>query len=461
MSLCYGAAVARKLTVSPPAQAVRCHVELGNRYAVSVAHLAGAWVSNASIYVEEPMSRLVLKPDRVIDGTGAPALEQHAVIVSGTTIEAVMPSVQVQPSGSDQVLELPGMTLIPGLINNHVHLVLPGDNTPFVPWIDLQSDATLALRAAHNLQTSLRSGVTTVRDCGGRGMTVLDVRQAQSAGLIEGAHVIACGWTLTITGGHTRQFGGEVDGEINLAREVRKVVSRGADYVKVMASGGGTPGSLSQYPSFTEAELRAIVATAHGLGRQVCAHCIAAQSIANAVAAGVDLIEHASFYGADLIPRYDARIGEQLAQAGIPVTPTLQVSRDMVDLSPDEAERSLWQRRQETQRAIVGKLRELGVPLLAGSDAGWRATAFDTFWKELDELVACGLSPLEAIHAATGAVSAALRKDNEFGAIVPGQRADLVAVAGNPAEQIQALREVLLVMQAGEIVVAELTGVRD
>lgn len=402
------------------------------------------------------MSRTVFMPDRVIDGTGGPALEQHVVVVSGTTVEAVVPTAEYSTQVGDTVFELRGATVIPGLINNHVHLVLPGDNTPFVPWIDLQSDAALALWAAHHAQVSLRAGVTTVRDCGGRGEVVLDLRRAQADGLIEGAHIIACGWTLTITGGHTRQFGGEVDGEIEAARMARKVISRGADYVKVMAAGGGTPGSLSQYPSFTEAELRAIVETAHGLGRQVCAHCIATASIENAIAAGVDFIEHASFYGSDLLPDFDERVAERLAQSGIPVTPTLQVGRDIVDLLPEGDEfRDLWARRRENQLGIVARLRELGVPLLAGSDAGWRATAFDTFWKELDELVICGLTPIQAIHAATGAVTAALGLGDEFGTLRPGLRADLVAVDGNPGERIQALQDVVLVAQAGAVVTFE------
>lgn len=398
------------------------------------------------------MGRKILMPDRVIDGRGTAALGGHAVIVSGETIDDVIPAARLESHDNDEVLDLRGTTLIPGLINNHVHLVLPGDNTPFVPWIDLQSDAVLALLAAHNIQQSLRAGVTTVRDCGGRGTTVLDVRKARADGLIDGAQVISCGWTLTITGGHTRQFGGEVDGTDGLAREVRRVISRGADYVKVMAAGGGTPGSLPQYPSFTESELRAIVETAHGLGRRVSAHCIATGSIENAVAAGVDLIEHASFYGPDLIPHLDERVAEQLARSGIPVTPTLQVNRDLVDLLPEGPERTLWQRRQESQREIVRRLRELGVPILAGSDAGWRATAFDTFWKELDELVACGLTPLEAIRAATSAATEALGIDDQFGAVSPGQRADLVAVAGNPAHDIRAVKAVTMVMQAGRIV---------
>lgn len=400
------------------------------------------------------MSKLILKPESVIDGTGAAPLMRHVVVIDGQQIAAVVPAAELGSEDAAAALDLPGKTVIPGLINNHVHLVLPGDNTPFVPWIDLQSDAALALRAAHNIRTSLHAGVTTVRDCGGRDTVVLDLRAAQAAGLVEGAGIVSCGWTLTITGGHTRQFGGEVDGEVGLARAVRKVVSVGADYVKVMAAGGGTPGTLPQYPSFTESELRAIVETSHGLGRLVSAHCIAAASIENAVNAGVNLIEHASFYGPDLIPHYDERLAEKLAASGIAVTPTLQVNRDLVDLLDDGPELSMWKRRQETQREIVGKLRELGVPLLAGSDAGWRATAFDTFWKELDELVACGLTPVEAIRSATSAVSAALGHGDEYGAVRAGQRADLVLLDGDPAGDISILQNVDMVIQAGRVVVS-------
>jgi len=397
------------------------------------------------------VSKIILMPETVIDGTGAAPLAGQAVTIEDDRITQIAPVGDLSAADRDAAVDLSGKTIIPGLINNHVHLVLPGDNTPFVPWIDLQSDASLALMATHNIQTSLRSGVTTVRDCGGRREVILDLRNARAANLIDGANVIACGWTLTITGGHTRQFGGEVDGEVELARAVRKVISRGADYVKVMAAGGGTPGTFSQYPSFTESELRAIVETAHGLGKLVCAHCIATASIENAINAGVDLIEHASFYGPNLIPQIDSRVAEKLAASGIPVTPTLQVNRDLVDLLDDGDERSMWQQRQETQREIVHKLQELGVTLLAGSDAGWRATAFDTFWKELDELVACGLRPVDAIHAATGAVTAALGYD-DYGTIQAGQRADVVVVDGDLASDIRALQQVEMVIQHGQIV---------
>jgi imidazolonepropionase-like amidohydrolase len=395
------------------------------------------------------MTRLLLYPEWLIDGTGADAARGQAVVIAAGRFERIAPAAALVATEDDEIVRLDGMTLIPGLINNHVHLNLPGDNTPFTPWIDLQTDAALALWSAHNSAVSLRSGVTTVRDCGGRGTTVLDTRDAQAGGRVSGAHIIACGWPLTISGGHTRHFGGEVDNEDGIRTMVRRVVSKGADFVKVMASGGGTPGSLSQYPSFTVAELRTLVETAHGLGRKVSAHCIATASIANAVEAGVDMIEHASFYGPDLVPHLDPRVADLLAEAAIPVTPTLQVARDMVDLLPDGPERDLWRQRQEAHHAIVRTLHARGVPMLAGSDAGWRATAFDTFGKELEELIVCGLSVPDAIHAATGGVTRALGYSETFGTIQPGQRADLVAVAGNLATDIHCLTHVSAVMQAG------------
>ena len=398
------------------------------------------------------MIRTILQPRWIIDGTGAPPLTDHAVVISGDLVTEVTPVQQLVRQDNDRVIDFPESTLIPGLVNNHVHLVLPGDNTPFVPWIDLQSDAALALMAAYNARTSLLSGVTTVRDCGGRGTIVIDVREAQSSGLIETARIVSCGWTLTITGGHTRHFGGEADGEDALRKMVRKAISQGADYIKVMASGGGTPGSLSQYPSFTLSEMRVITETAHSLGRKVSAHCIALESIVNAIEAGVDLMEHGSFYGTDLLPHFDRHVAERLAKSNIPVTPTLQVNRDLVDLLPEGPERALWERRQQTQREIVRALNELGVPLLAGSDAGWRATAFDTVWKEIDELAECGLSPVAAVRAATGAVCEALGLDDRFGTVQPGKTADLAVVDGDLSADVQRLRRVSNVFLAGNMV---------
>ncbi|NJN18849.1 MAG: amidohydrolase family protein [Oscillochloris sp.] len=396
--------------------------------------------------------RSLLYPEWLIDGSGNPPLHNQVVVLEGDRITAVEPAATVAARPDDTVSHLPETTLLPGLINNHVHLVLPGDNTPFLPWADLQSDATLALWAEHNAQVSLRAGITTVRDCGGRKAVVINLRDAQRLGVAGGAQVITCGWPITITGGHTRFFGGEVDGIDGVTRMVRYAVSLGVDFIKVMGSGGGTPGSLAQFPAFKLEEMRAIVETAHGLGRKVCVHCIATDSIRIAVEAGVDLIEHAMFYGPDGLPHYDERVAEQLAQAGIPVTPTMQVNRDMIERTTGP-EQEGWLRRREGHQQAVDGLRRLGVPLLAGSDAGWRATSFDSFWKELDELASAGMTPVQAVRAATAAVTAALGMADEFGAIKPGQRADLLIAHGDVSTDLSYLQQVHSVYQNGELVV--------
>ena len=394
------------------------------------------------------MKRTILYPDRIVDGTGAPPLDGHAVILSDGLIEAICPVAEVNAQDDDTKIDLAGTTLTPGLINNHVHLVLPGDNTPFEA-VQLESDNVLTLRAAHNASVSLHAGVTTVRDCGCRGTTVVDLRNMQTRGLAHCARVITCGWPLTITGGHGRYFGGEADGEDALSSMIRRLVSLGVDFIKVLASGGGTAGSLSHFPSFSPAELRGIVSTAHGLGQRVSAHCTATQSIEIAVDAGVDWIEHALFIARDGQLQYDARVAEKMAISRIPVTTTMQVAKDMLEVALPPAERGKWEQMLERDREFKRTLRELGVSLLAGSDSGWRCTRFDTFWRELEELVVIGMSPVEAIHAATGATAEALDRADQIGAIRPGLIADLTAVNGDATADIGRLADIRAVFQAG------------
>lgn len=392
--------------------------------------------------------RIHLRPEWLIDGTGAPAKKNSVVVIEGRCIQSVGLSDEIRPLESDVVLELKGFTLIPGLVNNHVHLVLPGDNTPFTT-VQTESDSELTLRAVCKARESLKAGVTTVRDCGGRGAIVVHVRDAQANGYISGPRILATAWPITITGGHGRYFGGEADGAYELTRIVRRIVSSGADFVKVFASGGGTPGSLSQYPSFSVSELKVIVETAHGLGRPVAAHCTATPSISNAIEAGVDLIEHALFVDPDGVSRYDPSVAGRLAESGIPVVTTMEVARDLVDMGADVPDQDRWRRMLQSDREIKARLRESGVRLIAGSDAGWRATGFDTFWKELAELVEIGMSPVEAVHAATGAGASVLGLDRQCGTIRPGLVADLVIVRGNLSEDIRHLAHVEGVYQAG------------
>jgi imidazolonepropionase-like amidohydrolase len=394
--------------------------------------------------------RTLIYPEWLIDGTGVPASQGRALAFADDgRIEAVGRAGDLLPGDNDSVIHAPSATLLPGLINMHVHLSLASDNAPFVDYMDAHSDVALGLRAAYNARASLGGGVTTARDCGSRGRSVLDVRSARADGLVQGARILSAGCALTISGGHMRPFGGEVDGSDGVRQMVRRLVSAGADFVKVAGSGGGTPGSLSDYPSFSTEELGVIVETAHGLGRRVTVHCTATAAIARAVEAGVDSIEHGYFVAPGAFQAFDERLAERIAQAGISITPTLQVFRDMAEYLPTGPERDGWQRRRETLVANVGRLHRAGVRLTAGSDAGWRLTQFDNYWRELEEMVTCGLSPLEVIHAATGAASQAIGRADDFGSLRPGLAADLLLVDGNPADDIRCLAAVRHVWSEG------------
>jgi imidazolonepropionase-like amidohydrolase len=201
--------------------------------------------------------------------------------------------------------------------------------------------------------------------------------------------------------------------------------------------------------------LKAIVEAAHELGRRVTVHCTATAAIERAAAAGVDSIEHGYFVAPGQFDAYDEALAQRLAEAGISITPTLQVFRDMAELLPAGPERDLWQRRLETLVANVGRLHRAGVRLTAGSDAGWRLTRFDNFSRELEQLESCGLSATEVIHAATGAASQAIGRENDFGALRPGLRADLVLVEGNPADDLRRLADVRQVYLEGFMPLAQ------
>src|SRR5579859_1686317 len=397
------------------------------------------------------MVRKLIYPEWLIDGSGAPAREGYALaFAENGPIEAVGPSSELVAGDADTLVRAPGATLMPGLINMHAHLTLASDNAPFIPYMDAHSDVALGLRAAHSAQASLAAGITTVRDCGSRGRTVLDLRLAQAEGILRGPRVLAAGHALTISGGHMRPFGGEVDGVDGVRQMVRKLVSSGADFIKVAGSGGGTPGSLTDYPSFSVEELQAIADAAHDLGRRVTVHCTATAAILRAVEAGVDSIEHGYFAAPGAVSTYDEALAERLAATGISITPTMQVFRDMSEYASARPEQEMWLRRRDVLVDHVSRLHGAGVRLTAGSDAGWRLTRFDNYWRELEQMAACGLSAVEVIHAATGAASHAIGQHNEFGTLRAGLVADLVLVDGNAARDVRALAAIRGVYQAGQ-----------
>ncbi len=404
---------------------------------------------------------LALRAGQMIDGTGAEPQRDMVVTLERGVITKVGPAAAV-PRGVP-ILDLSEYTVLPGLINAHAHTILPGDGTPFAEWMDMP-DEFLLLQAHANALSSLHSGVTTIRDCGGKGTIMFRLRDAIRAGIVSGPRFVLSGRASTITGGHCRYFGGEADGVEGMRLAARQLLKEGADFIKIMASGGGTVGTYSQFPSYEIEEMRAAIMEAHKIRKLASCHCIATESISRALDAGTDHIEHCSFMAPDTTWQYDEAIAQRVASAGVYVTATLQVSMDSMVATRERYEQGiateeearmmpLMPKRSENGIANMHYLHELGVPIVAGNDAGWRYTGFDDFYQELELLSHAGMTPIEAIHAATGRAATACHLDGIVGTIAAGCVADLLVVREDPATTLGALKDPAMVLQSGLTIV--------
>ena len=401
----------------------------------------------------------LLRGDWLLDGTGAPPVPDGALLVEAGRIAAVFqgapPQGAVPPDAA--VLECPGCTLMPGLIDAHVHLNLPGDGSTLEEVVR-ETDGVLAATAAFASARALAAGITTVRDVGAARRTVFDVRRAQRLGHGNGARILACGQPLTITGGHTWYLGGEADGEDALRRKVREMAKLGADFIKVMASGGGTLGTQSWLPSYRAEELAAITGEAHRMGLKVAMHCLCAASTDAAIEAGADHIEHAGFI-ADASGRqeYVPATADRLARSGIPVSGTLAVGGTAVAAMErletrtpaEQAFLDRWRHSLAVNLDQFHRMLEAGVRFVAGTDAGWRFTTIESLPMEMRLMQEGGMSATAVLASATGDCARALGIDTEVGTLRPGRAADVIAVPGNPADDLRRLEDVRMVMQGG------------
>jgi imidazolonepropionase-like amidohydrolase len=403
----------------------------------------------------------LIRADRLIDGTGAAPLKDAVLVVNEGKIVGAFQG--APPEGlvtaDAEVLDFPGCTVMPGMIDTHVHLNLPGDGTLLEDAVR-EPEGVLLATSVFTAATALAAGITTVRDVGAYGTTAIDLRRALELGLAKGPRLLACGQPITITGGHTWYFGGEADGEDGLRRKVRHMAKIGADFIKVMGSGGGTVNTMSWLPAYRREEMMALADEAHRLGRKITVHCLCADSIDYAVDAGVDQIEHAGF----LVDRsgrqeFVPMVAEKLARSGIPVTGTLAVGGAVVNVmqakekrTPDEeAMLTRWLKMLDDNLNQFRKLREAGVAFVAGTDAGWRFTPFDGLPLELELMHRGGMPTMEAIVAATGFAAKVIGIDDKVGTLTKGLAADVIVVGGNPLDDLAKLRDLRLIMQAGHV----------
>ena len=242
----------------------------------------------------------LLTAARLLDGSGAGALEDAAVLIEGGTIRAIGRRSEVRPPDGAVATthEYGDATILPGLVDGHTHLVGIGDGTRGDD-LAAQDDDLLLIRATVNARAMLHSGVTTIRENGAKGRIAFSVREAIRRGIADGPSMVVAGRAVTITGGHLHWFGGEADGPDGLRHAVRQLVKEGADFIKIMASGGSTRSSHPYLPAFTPGELQAIVDEARRHERLTAAHAVPSAAIEDCLDAGLDMIIHCSMTGPD------------------------------------------------------------------------------------------------------------------------------------------------------------------
>ena len=404
-------------------------------------------------------TRHLISASRLFDGKGQD-LQDSGVVLTEDRIAAVGPRAELlsQFTSADLVEEhFEGCTLLPGLIDMHTHLIMQGDGLP--AWEHSQNpDEILLLVAARNAWRCLQAGFTTVADMGAKGMVTFRLREAIQKKIVVGPRLYLSGRPLTITGGHGWMLGSEVDGGDGLRHAVRQLCKEGADLIKVMVTGGGTPGTDTRRPAYSLPELRAIVEEAHARTRKVFGHSGAILATQWALDAGFDVILHCHFQTPDGRNDFDEGLGRRILEQGVFVNPTLQTNRNRGDervisqLPAGERQAAFesWQARYEKVANNFCHLHRLGVRLICGSDSGWGWSAFGENYLELDAMVAAGMSALEALTAATGTAADALGWGDRIGSLDPGKKADLLVVGGNPMQDICALKDVRRVWLDGQ-----------
>lgn len=390
------------------------------------------------------MTRTLLCGARVIDGTGRAPLADHDVLVQDGRIASVSPCGAVPADGAE-VVELHGATLIPGLVNMHVHLRGRG------AWGAEEPDDVALLRAAQNARLSLSWGVTTLREAGSTERLSQTIRDAVASGLMPGPRVISAGRAITTSAGHGWRRGVRADNADEIRKAVRYNVQEGVDTIKIAATGGGgTPGSNVGAPQYSADELTVAVQEAHRLGKRVMVHCNGTAGTLNAVAAGVDSIEHIGWMGADGRLEVDDAAIQAMIDADITVVPTMAVwyrpgYDDIEKLSADQ-KRMRAVRPERT--AAWARMHRAGVRFATGTDT------WDPIGRELELMVSeMGLSAMDAIVAATRDASIGLGMSDEIGTIATGMAADIVQLAADPLADISSVRRVERVWRGGELLV--------
>jgi len=393
---------------------------------------------------------VLLKPARVFDGVSREAHAGWAVLIRGDKIESAGPADEIKMPAETRVLDLPGMTLLPGLIEAHSHLLLHPYNE--ASWNDQVLKEPLALRvcrATNHARSTLLAGFTTIRDLGteGAGQADVGLKHAIEQGIIPGPRMLVVTRAIAATGSYgpkgfapelnIPQGAEEADGVDGITRVVRDQIGRGADWIKVYAD--AAMGGAATRPTFSLEELKLIVETARSAGCPVVVHAMSKEGMRRAAMAGVATIEHGD--GGDL------EVFRLMANRGVALCPTLAASEAMSKYRGWRQGSDPEPAPLKSKRAAFKEALEAGVTIANGSDVGVFAHGDEA--RELELLVDYGMSPVQALLSATSVNAKVLKLDDKLGRVKPGLLADLIAVEGDATQEIAAVRKVRLVMKGG------------
>jgi imidazolonepropionase-like amidohydrolase len=409
------------------------------------------------------MPDTVILGRELIDGTGRDPVPRPALIVREGRIAAIEAPRRLGATayGGAHVVDLGECALVPGLIDSHVHLNFSAgpDHETVRGTLEAESDAELMARSLGNAQAHLRCGVTTVRDCGGRGLATLAVRDAIRAGVVVGPRVLAAGPAITTTTGHLNYLRGVANTESEVRQMAASLLAQGVDYVKICATGGiMTRESDPLAPQYAVGALRAAVEEAERRGTHVAAHILSTEGLQRCVEAGTHTLEHCQMRDAAGEYVYEPALTEQIRERGL----TASLSFAAVSQTgywawrekrPVPPELQIWHERMkhafEAQRQMIAA----GVRYMVHTDAGVRGTPFGHYWSCLGAMrLELQLTPMEVLIATTRTPAEVIGLGAEIGTLEVGKRADLVAVPGDPLAEIEALANIRAVLRDGVVV---------
>ena len=416
-----------------------------------------AWPASGQVVRDTARtSSYIIRAGHLIDGKTNTPRDDIAILVDGERIVAVGPSSEIstRATGATRTINLGSATVLPGLIDNHTHVLLQGDITSADYDEQLLKESTpyRAIRATAAVRTALMNGFTTIRDLETEGAMYadVDVKTAINRGVIPGPRMFVATRAMAPTGmypllGYSWELrmpeGVQiVDGPDEIRKAVREEAKYGADWIKFYADRRyfmGEDGRLHSWVNFTDEEMKAIVSEAHRLGKKVAAHAVGWDGIDGALRAGVNSIEHGQGLTDDLIAR--------MVKQGVFWCPTIYVG---AWVAPGRG--GVWPRMVDLERVAFGKALKAGALISYGTDAGGYAWT-ENQAKEFAYMVRYGMSPMAAIKSATSVASRLLGQESQFGTIEPGKLADIVAVRGDPLTDITELERVSFVMKGGVI----------